>query len=41
MKKTRIKAGSVVMKAKKQTELLRMLGCLLHLSPYSANLPVV
>jgi len=41
MKKNRKKRGSVVMKAKKQTELLRILGCLWHLSPYSANLPVV
>ena len=41
MKKTAKKTGSVVMKVKKQTEILRILGYLLHLNSYCANLPVL
>jgi len=39
--KNQKKGGSVVMKAKNQTEILRILGCLLHLNAYVANLPMV
>jgi len=34
MKKPEKKAGSVVMKVKKQTQILRILDCSLHLSAY-------
>jgi len=36
--KTEKKRGSVV---KKQTQILRILDCSLHLGAYSANLPMV
>jgi len=39
--KTGKKVGSVVMKEKKQTQILRILDCSSHLSAYSANLPMV
>jgi len=39
--KTEKKRGSVVMKVKKQTQILRILDCSSHLSAYSANLPIV